>query len=271
MSSPKQEPPRGVLNEAEGKQHFQLSRFHPHPKLTGFVEHFWIVRWDLVETESYKQDILSHPSVHLVFERGSTRIWGIITNKFTRFLEGKGKVLGIKFRPGGFFPFYGKPVSRLQDKQLAFSNVFNEDVSTIEANILDPNKDSVMAEQAELFLLKHLPQPDPKIDEVCRIIDRIQQDTSILKVDQLVERLSASKRTLQRLFQRYVGVSPKWVIQRHRLHEAAEQMASAESTDWSQLALKLGYYDQSHFIRDFKAIVGQSPGEYARKLESTSP
>jgi AraC-like DNA-binding protein len=70
-----------------------------------------------------------------------------------------------------------------------------------------------------------------------------------------------SPRSLQRLFREYVGVSPKWVLQRLRLHEAAERML--EGRDWAALALDLGYFDQAHFIHDFKAVTGRSPGEYA--------
>jgi AraC-like DNA-binding protein len=90
-------------------------------------------------------------------------------------------------------------------------------------------------------------------------------ETTILKVDNLIERFNYSKRTLQRLFRQYVGVSPKWIIQRYRLHEAAEQIASGQAENWPALAVDLGYFDQAHFIRDFKAIVGQSPAEYARR------
>jgi AraC-like DNA-binding protein len=73
-----------------------------------------------------------------------------------------------------------------------------------------------------------------------------------------------NKRTLQRLFARYVGVSPKWVIQRYRLHEAAERLAAGELIHQAELALDLGYSDQAHFVRDFKSIVGVSPAAYAR-------
>ena len=71
-------------------------------------------------------------------------------------------------------------------------------------------------------------------------------------------------RALQRLFREYVGVSPKWVINRYRLHEALEQIAAGGAIDWSALALDLGYFDQAHFIRDFRRLVGVSPGAYAR-------
>jgi len=68
------------------------------------------------------------------------------------------------------------------------------------------------------------------------------------------------------LFDDYVGVSPKWVIQRYRLHEAAERIARGGVEDFADLALELGYADQAHFIRDFKKLVGRSPAEYARSL-----
>ena len=64
--------------------------------------------------------------------------------------------------------------------------------------------------------------------------------------------------------QRYVGVSPKWVISRYRLHDAIEQLMQSVPTDWAAFALQLGYFDQAHFIRDFRKLVGRAPGAYAR-------
>ena len=65
----------------------------------------------------------------------------------------------------------------------------------------------------------------------------------------------------------YVGVSPKWVIRRYRLHELIERFNSGEKLDWAQLALVLGYFDQAHLINDFTTIIGYSPTQY-RKLVS---
>jgi AraC-like DNA-binding protein len=72
-----------------------------------------------------------------------------------------------------------------------------------------------------------------------------------------------SARALQRLFRRHVGVGPKWTLRRFRIHEAAERLAGGAPVDWAALAQELGYCDQAHFIRDFKAQVGRSPGVYA--------
>ena len=78
------------------------------------------------------------------------------------------------------------------------------------------------------------------------------------RVEELCSHAGYSKRTLQRLFREYVGVTPKWVLQRVRLHEAADRMADGEQ-DWPRLALELGYFDQAHFIKAFKAVIGLSP------------
>jgi AraC-like DNA-binding protein len=79
------------------------------------------------------------------------------------------------------------------------------------------------------------------------------------------------ERALQRLFSDYVGVSPKWVIRRSRLHDAASRLANAEDVNLTQLAQELGYCDQAHFARDFKTIVGRSPSDYRRSAGSGAP
>jgi len=108
------------------------------------------------------------------------------------------------------------------------------------------------------------PLSDENASRASEIVYAVAKEREILKVQDLVERYRMDKRTLQRLFARYVGVSPKWVIQRYRLHEAAEQLAASTTLSQSELALNLGYSDQAHFVRDFKAIVGVSPVAYAR-------
>ena len=76
--------------------------------------------------------------------------------------------------------------------------------------------------------------------------------------------LGTTPRSLQRLFADWVGVSPKWVLQRHRVHLAAEMLGRDPALDLAGLAAAVGYYDQAHFTGDFVRAVGMSPGEYAR-------
>jgi len=99
-----------------------------------------------------------------------------------------------------------------------------------------------------------------------RVAARISDDRSITRVDQLVREFHTGVRQLQRVFSEYVGVSPKWVLQRYRLLDAAERVAAGTRIHWADLALELGYADQAHFIRDFKKLVGRSPAAYARSI-----
>ena len=71
-------------------------------------------------------------------------------------------------------------------------------------------------------------------------------------------------RPLQRLFRDYVGASPKWVIRRHRLQEAAVRLERDGGGSLAALAAELGYADHAHLSRDFKIATGRSPSEFAR-------
>ena len=258
--------PRGVLNRKAGEEKFRLSLHPPAPDLAFFVEQYWIVNWDLRGQEPYRQEILTHPCVHLVFERGKSRIVGVVTGKFSYLLEDRGRVLGVKFRPGAFYPFVKSPVSRFTDGSIRLQDAFDVESAALEAAILSPEDEGTMIERAENFLRARLPERDENVEVINRIVDRIVADRAITKVDDVVSRLDVNKRTLQRIFRQYVGVSPKWVIKRYRLHEAAEQMAAGEVVDWPTLALDLGYFDQAHFIRDFRTLVGRTPAEYAKNI-----
>ena len=100
--------PRGILNPRAGEERFRLSRPLPSDDLAFFVEHYWIVRWDLRGQKPYTSEVLPHPCVHLVVEKGRARIYGVTREKFSRLLSGEGRVFGVKFRPGAFIPFGGR-------------------------------------------------------------------------------------------------------------------------------------------------------------------
>ena len=256
---------RGVLRHEPGPGDFHHARIAPSPALAGLIQHFWIVRWDLRGLAPQVRETLPHPNIHVVFEPGRTRIQGIHSGRFTRVLEGQGGVFGIKFRPGGFRPFLRRPVSDLRDRSLALEEVFGNAAAELEAAVFAHHDDAGQLAVVERFFGLRLLPDDPQVARVAEIADAVAIDRDITTVEQVLERWGIGKRTLQRLFNDYVGIGPKWVINRYRLHEVIERLAEGGVVDWAQLALELGYFDQAHFIRDFKALVGRSPAEYARQ------
>jgi AraC-like DNA-binding protein len=255
-------PARGVFKDAFVAGDFDHSRHAPPPALAAFVQHFWYVRWTM---HGHPQSVqtLPHPNVHLVIEEGRSGVFGIASGRFTRMLEERGCVFGVKFRPGGFRPFLAKSISTLTNHSLPISAVF-ANAESIEAEVLAHDAAEAKIAVMSQFLSARRPPPDDNVDRVAKIVQSIEYDRSITSVEQLVVKRGTNKRALQRLFSEYVGVSPKWVINRYRLHEALEQLAHGRPPDWVALALALGYFDQAHFIRDFKALVGHSPAEYAK-------
>ncbi len=255
------------MRSAEKK--FRLTRLLPSEHVSFFVERYWIVSWDLRGQEPYVQETLPYPCIHLVFERERSRVYGVETGRFTRQLEDQGQVFGIKFKPGAFYPFVRVPISGLTNTSVSFQDIFGMAAGDLEEAIFAREDEGEMKEIVEDFLRGQLPKKDENVCEVHRIVDHIIEHQEITRVDDVVEQLRLNKRSLQRLFSQYVGVSPKWVIKRYRLHEVAERLSAGNVVDWTQLALDLGYFDQAHFIKDFKAIVGRTPGEYARAVSES--
>jgi AraC-like DNA-binding protein len=137
------------------------------------------------------------------------------------------------------------------------------DPGDLHERVIAARLDRAQIAVVEQFLRARMPAHDPHVELVGSIMRTILGTPELTRVEQLVERTGMSSRSLQRLFREYVGVTPKWVLQRVRLHEAAERIADEPSADAAMLALDLGYFDQAHFIKDFKAVVGRSPAEYA--------
>lgn len=266
MIRPKLDQPRGVLNHRGEGPVGNHGRYWPSADLAPFVEHYWTVEWDVAEPRL--AETLPHPSVHLVLERGQAQLAGLATRRFTRVLEGRGRVVSAKFRPGGFKPFLQEAVSSLTDRVVPLTAVFGESAADLAQRVLAQREPQAAIGLLEAFLRERRPEPDAQAELAGRIVSRIADDRDITRVEQVAESFDLNLRRLQRLFNDCVGVSPKWVIQRYRLHEAAERLAAEPEVDCAGLALELGYADQAHFIRDFKQLVGRSPAEYARDVRA---
>ncbi len=253
---------RGVLKAPPSAGQFRHSRRSPSPDLAHFIAHYWMVSWNLRGLPPHTAETLPHPNVQAVFEQGNSTIAGVFTGKFTRRLEGQSHVFGIKFTPGGFRPFLKSSVSSLANLTVPVNRIFGKEVDALEAILVSSREEDTMIEATNAFFRPRAPAPDETIALTSQLVSRILSEPDIKTVDDLVTRTGLGKRSLQRLFNEYVGVNPKWVIRRYRLHELVERFNSGEQADYAQLALELGYFDQAHLINDFRSIVGYSPTQY---------
>lgn len=249
---------------------YRLDRVAPAPDLAPLIERYWQVAWDLPSGRRAPVSLLPHPSVNLGFDGGDAPVGGQVLihgvgrERFTYQLTGSGRVFGVKFRPGGFLPFLRSPVSTLTDHTRPLASLWGAPSADRFARELAAAPDlGGLVAVAEGHLRHHWPPPDPEVERVGTIVRALLYDRSITRVEDVAGRFGLSARGLQRLFQRYVGVTPKWVLRRYRLHEAAARLAEGTSGTWAEVAVELGYFDQSHFIRDFTRAVGMTPVAYA--------
>jgi AraC-like DNA-binding protein len=256
---------KGILRPQEARAHFSLRRHAPAADLARWIERHWVVAWDL--QAPFVQELLPHPSVNVVFAPEGAGVHGVATGRWSRHLEGAGMAVGTKFRPGAFAGFFDRPMAELTDRTLTLGEVFGPAGSELERRVRHDDDVATTIGAVERFFRARRPAPDPQLDLVLTIVGAMLAAPAGTRVEAFAADHGMSPRTLQRLFRRYVGVSPKWVLQRYRLHEAAERMAAGEAGDWPDLALELGYFDQSHFIRDFSGFVGQTPTAYAARCE----
>ncbi|MDP1824684.1 MAG: helix-turn-helix domain-containing protein [Archangium sp.] len=255
-------PARGVVHGVASGP-VTHARTAPAEALAGVIEHFWSVAWDLRGLPPLLVQTLPHPSVHVIVEGHKHEVTGVATRRFSRTLEGKGRVFGIKFRPAMFHAVLGAPVSTLADRVVPLGTVFGRAGARWAEDL---SADAEPIALAERFLLERVTDVDPLARAVRDLVERAALDRTWVKVEQLAAASGFTLRMLQRHFRTYVGASPKWVLQRYRLHEANERLKANPKLELADLAAELGYVDQPHFVRDFKALLGVTPGAYAKTV-----
>ena len=270
------EPPtRGVVGRPASTSLYDLQRWAPSADTARFVEHFWSVTWDLRGRPPVENTVITFPSVHLTHEWGSdvvrhgfslpaTLVHGVVAQVFRTTISEQGAVVGARFRPGGFTARFGGDASamtgriRAVDDDLLGGRVqFADDVNDAAAHM-----DRLIGEA---------PGPDATYRAVSALVERMRDDAGIQRVEQVMALSPWSARTTQRLFRRYVGVPAKWVLCRYRLQNAALEIETRADVDFADLAVRLGWYDQAHFINDFRAMLGCTPGEYAAAHGQLTP
>ena len=271
----------GILDPQAFDDRLVLERRAPAPALAGFIERHWIVRWDLRGVAPRESATLPYPCVNLVIGTHRPNVHGPSANRFVAEISDRGWVLGTKFKPAGFRTFADRPMAEMVDADVPIATMFGEAGAALEREVFaigasaacEPPPSLVALElSAQLarltaFFAARAPAPDPEALEVDRIVALAESDRELTRVAELAARAQLPVRTLERMFRRHVGLSPKWVIRRFRVHEAAARVAAGEVIEWTSLAHELGYFDQAHFIREFKAQVGRTPGEYAARTQ----
>lgn len=250
---------------------FDLTRWAPSPEAGRFVEHYWSVSWDRRADGPFESTVITFPAVHLTREWGddvarhgcplpNTLLHGVVTQVFRTTISARGTVVGARFRPGGFTARFGRDAGDLTCRVVPVDDdLFGGPID------LGQDVDGVRA-RLDAAIGAYRGPVDAVYARLVPLLERMRDDPTLHRVEQVMEHSPWSVRTTQRVFRRYVGVPVKWVLCRYRLQQAALEIESAGSVDFADLAVRLGWYDQAHFINDFRGMLGCTPGEYAMRF-----
>jgi AraC-like DNA-binding protein len=257
--------PRGRLDPVGFERHVSFRSYVPPADLAPFIEHIWTIRWDKAGPTYHSEEVMHRPYVDVFVSLQQSGIQGTFRGKRTYVAAGSGRIVGIRFRPGAFHAFWDGALADVQDTIMDIQQVFPQtDIRYIE-HVLTFDDQAVIHELLQLVRAKH-PQPDTNIDLINEIIMAIETDESLQTVSAVAKAFGRSERGLQQLFRDYVGIGLKWLLQRHRLLAAAQQIRESDQPNWATIAYDLGYSSQQHFITAFKHVLGKTPPQYKKEL-----
>lgn len=243
---------------------------HPAPPdLAPLARRYWIPVWSVPPGREAPQRVLQYPVALIVISGDYSRFYGVATGVSEVVLEGEGWAVGVLFQPAAGSLLSGGSMARWTDRFGDLAEVLGPPGADLTAEVraaMGAAPDLERSRREAMDVVSAALRGFLPVDEegllVNRIVEVVDERTDITRVDQLCEAVDLGERALQRLTRRRLGLSPKWVIQRRRLHEAAERLREG-SVDLAGLAAELGYADQPHLTRDFRTVTGMTPGEFA--------
>ncbi|AOT10628.1 helix-turn-helix domain-containing protein [Pseudoalteromonas luteoviolacea] len=253
----------GVFYQQASAKHYDLRRYYPQAELAGFIEQFWFVDWHLSEQKVHTQKNLPDPNFHLVIESRRVRVMGPVSKVYAYDMCKQGRVLGVKFKIASILHLLKKPLCEYVDTELPVRDIFGETSEHVLLSLYSCESDRDICNSLSAFLKNYTTPININQSRAVDLCALIKNDSNIFTVEALSEKSNLSKRTIQRIFNKYVGLTPKWLIRKYRLHQVLQQFDQG-NLDILDIVSLLEYTDQAHLIRDFREVIGVTPGQYVK-------
>lgn len=173
------------------------------------------------------------------------------------------ELLGIHFRPGGAFPFLGSPAGDLHNGYASLESLWGSArARQLLARLRAARSVESKFATLERWLLQIAYRPLPRHPAVAYALAKLRRDAGVGSAGRVAAAVNLSQRHFIELFRDQVGLTPKVYARIQRFQRLLDRVAHADRVDWLETALTCGYFDQSHFIHDFRAFTGLRPTEY---------
>lgn len=240
----------------------------PSPRLSSVVASYWSVQF-AESAEPQNHLVLPDGCVDLLFDnisRPSGVIIGSMTQAVTKYLTPNAKYFGVRFRPGGASSLLDISLKEIADTQVELKDVWRNAYLEF-SDVMDNNQVKNQIETVENFLEKQLSDHAAARSKVQAAIALLNSHDGNYPVNVLSQTLDISRQHLNRIFTEAVGLNIKMFSRIVRLKAVLRSARRAPVEDWALFALESGYYDQAHFISDFKDLTGATPTNFfGRKI-----
>lgn len=265
-----------VLDPAELLRHARYDHARPAPALRRWVDRYWSVTWQLPPGRHHSVTTVDDPAVHLTEEWGEVRREGtdgggtwitgpVARGRFDVTQHGTGGVIGVRFHLGGTTAFRPGEPAAVRDRTLPAAEWWGGDHLAALRALRGSAGDAAPA--LDGWLLAHDPADAPGYADFRALLDLLR-DPTVTGTAELERRSGRSPRSLQRTFHRFVGVGPTRIVLRSRVMDAVAALDSGDRRSLAELTQDLGWFDQSHFIRDFRSVTGRTPARYHRGTDT---
>jgi len=246
----------------------------PRPPLSAFVDLFWYL--EAAPQHHAKERLLPTGTLELVIPLHEERSRFYDPRDLTRFRDHRGPllvgaqsgyvvidavhtaVMGAHFRPGGAFPFLGVPASEVEDHALSLEDIWGREAGWLREQILAADSPGAKLDVLERTLLARA----TTLERHPAVAFAISELSGMRRVADVVEQIGLSSRRFIQLFHEQVGLTPKRFSRVRRFQDVIAGIETAAQLVWTDLALNCGYYDQAHFIHDFRNFSGLNPAQY---------
>ncbi|MBX2965285.1 MAG: helix-turn-helix transcriptional regulator [Cyclobacteriaceae bacterium] len=260
--------------------------FQPQENLSAFVKCYWILEGDS-QAISGKQRIVPDGCMEMIFHYGDLYrqylpngnsivqprcfVFGQISTSLDIEPTGDTGIFSVRFLPDGFTPFSALPLGTMENRAVPLQELFGEEGLELEKKMLQTQTVEERIKILETFLLNRLASPEAADRVVKSSVEVILNLNGNLSVDELSRQVNVNRRQLERKFSSIIGLSPKQLSKMIRLQATLKMLMNGEYTSLTAIAHEGEYYDQAHFIKDFKEFTGLSPRQfYADNLKMSS-
>ena len=240
--------------------------FHfPQSPLNDFIERFWY--WKGHSASHSLERILPTGTVELVIDLRSARTCkSVLSGPRSRSSiiqrTSQDELLGIHFRPGGVFPFLSTPIGDLRNVSVGISDHWGEDRASQLLYLLDraaaPER---RFKVLEAWMTNAASRPLCRHAAVSFAINELKRNPN-LSMSRMAAKANLSQRRFIQLFSEEVGLTPKLFSRIQRFNRVVHAAAFSHQVDWSEFAMRFGYFDQAHLIHDFNEFSSLTPTEY---------